>query len=416
MAVGEECIFYIEGIAAGGAGLAHLDGKKVFIDHTAPGDTIQGRVTEDHRTWARAELVELVEASPDRITPLCPLYGVCGGCSLQHLRYEAQIRAKIAILRDAFIHLGGFVPPEPLVFPSAPWEYRNRMQFHCMMQFHGIKQFHGTKQFHAMKWFRGGTGPGGVPGSGEAPVGLKARKNADIVPLTDCPVADSGIRKALKETAILPPPQKDRFTVYSRGGLFLSEGGVSRGVVKILDRELTLDAGVFFQGNAAMLETLGTDLRVLAGEADTRLPMADLYCGVGTFAALLGDLFPRIDLVEENKSALALARENLRGEGREFFALRDDRWVTLTQGSGGKAYGFMVADPPRQGLSPVLARWIAEEGPPLFAYVSCDPATLARDSRELLAGAYSLAELRFYDFYPQTAHIESLAIFKKNRK
>jgi 23S rRNA (uracil1939-C5)-methyltransferase len=141
---------------------------------------------------------------------------------------------------------------------------------------------------------------------------------------------------------------------------------------------------------------------------------------VGVFAALLGDRFPRIDLMEENKSALALARENVRGEGREFFALRDDEWVRLKSRSrGGKpggGYGFMVADPPRQGLSPALARWIAGEGPPLFAYVSCDPATLARDSRVLTAGAYTLADLRLYDFYPQTAHIESLAVFKKNKK
>ncbi|MDR0622923.1 MAG: TRAM domain-containing protein [Treponema sp.] len=403
MAIGEVCTVQIEGIAAGGSGLARLEGQRLFIDKTAPGDTVRGRITEEHRGWARAELVEITGASPERITPACPRYGTCGGCSFQHLRYEAQIRAKTAILRDAFTRLGGLIPPEPLVFSSAPWEYRNRMQFHCIEQFHCIKQFHRIKQFHSVK-------------DREAPVGLKARKNAEIIPLTDCPVADPGIRKALKEKTILPPPQKDRFTVYSRGGLFLSEGGNCRGMVPILDRELLLDAGVFFQSNALMLEALGADLRALAKEADAGLPMADLYCGVGTFAALLGDRFPRIDLVEADNTALSLARHNVRGEGREFFALRDDDWVKFRGRSGHRPYGFIAADPPRQGLSPALTRWIAAEGPPLFAYVSCDPATLARDSGKLVAGGYTLEELRFYDFYPQTAHIESLAVFKKNRK
>jgi 23S rRNA (uracil1939-C5)-methyltransferase len=299
-------------------------------------------------------------------------------------------------------------------------------QFHCIKQFHCIPQFHGTAQLHRVSQSHRSTRPRrapyprGITRPEESPVGLRARKNEDLIPLSDCPIADPGIRKALKERALLPPPQKDRFTVYSRDSLFLSEGGISRGKTGILGRELALDAGVFFQSNAAMLEALGADLRAVAGEADAGLPMADLYCGVGTFAALLADLFPRADLVEENRAALALARENVRGEGREFFALRDTDWVKLKSRAGGRAsgkrgYGFMVADPPRQGLSPALARWIAAEGPPLFAYISCDPATLARDSRILRAGGYDLSDLRFYDFYPQTAHIESLAVFKNNR-
>jgi 23S rRNA (uracil1939-C5)-methyltransferase len=391
MAIGETLVFQIGEITTGGAGLGRREGRPVFVDGTAPGDTAAARITEEHRDWARADLVEIISPSPDRIKPACPLYGSCGGCSLQHITYEAQVAAKAGILKDAFIRLGGFTPPEPLVFPSAPWEYRNRMEFHRIPRPRENK-------------------------GGLAPVGLKARKNTEIIPLSDCPVADPEIRRALKEKAVLPPPHKDRFTVYARQGLFLSEGGTSRGRVSILDRELNLDAGVFFQSNGAMLEALGEDLRVIAGEADAGLPMADLYCGAGVFAALLGNNFPQVDLVEANKTALALARENVRGQGREFFALRDDEWVKRKSHSRSKAYGFIIADPPRQGLSPGLARWIAAEGPPLFAYVSCDPATLARDSRILRAGGYTLAALRFYDFYPQTAHIESLAVFKNNKK
>jgi 23S rRNA (uracil1939-C5)-methyltransferase len=207
---------------------------------------------------------------------------------------------------------------------------------------------------------------------------------------------------------LVPPPDKDRFTVYSRGDLFLSEGGKSRGRVSLGGRELLMDAAFFFQSNGTMLELLLEDLAVAAEKADPGLPMADLYCGVGTFAAFLGNRFPRTDLVEENKTALALARENLDGCCR-FFALSDDEWVKSLKEK--EAWGFMVADPPREGLSALTRRYLAEKGPPLLAYLSCDPATLARDAGELAAGGYTVKELNLYDFYPQTAHIESLAVF-----
>jgi 23S rRNA (uracil1939-C5)-methyltransferase len=159
-----------------------------------------------------------------------------------------------------------------------------------------------------------------------------------------------------------------------------------------------------------MLERLIGDLLGLAGDADTSRPLADIYCGVGTFAFFLKGIFPRIDLVEENRAALALARENLRDGENAYFALKDEQWA---RGRKRGDYGFIVADPPRQGLSPAMRVWLAQADAPILAYVSCDSATLARDSRELLAGGWKLEELWLYDFYPQTAHIESLAVFKK---
>jgi 23S rRNA (uracil1939-C5)-methyltransferase len=222
-------------------------------------------------------------------------------------------------------------------------------------------------------------------------------------------VADPGIRELLASGLASPPPDKDRFTVYSRETLLLREGGQSRGRVKIREEKILLDAALFFQSNASMLERLIGDLLALAGEADTSRPLADIYCGVGTFSFFLKGHFPRIDLVEENRAALALARENL-GEGNAYFATRDEQWA---RGRGRGSYGLIVADPPRQGLSPAMRAWLADSEAPVLAYVSCDSATLARDSRELLAGGWNLNELRLYDFYPQTAHIESLAVFKK---
>jgi 23S rRNA (uracil1939-C5)-methyltransferase len=178
-----------------------------------------------------------------------------------------------------------------------------------------------------------------------------------------------------------------------------------------------MDAGLFFQSNGTALEILIPELLETAKEADPSLPMADIYCGVGTFAVFLERYFPRIDLVEENRQALNLARENMSGGNCRFYPLKADQWVK-TRGEAGRktgtgSYGFIVVDPPRQGLSASLRQWLIREGPPVLAYVSCDPATLARDSRELCLGGYGLEKLSFHDFYPQTAHIETLAVFKK---
>jgi 23S rRNA (uracil1939-C5)-methyltransferase len=256
-------------------------------------------------------------------------------------------------------------------------------------------------------------------GSRDGAPGFKARRSGAVIPVPDCPVADPGIRAALREGAVQPGPSSDRFTLYARNAVLLSDGIVRgatarRGAVPLRGREFRLDAGVFFQSNAGMLETLIGDLVGIARDAardnGASLPMADLYCGVGVFAAFLGALFPRADLVEENSAAIALARENTRGLATSLFAQTVDRWIASHAPDG---YGFMVADPPRQGLSPALRRALARKGPPVLAYVSCDAATLARDSGELIAGGYRLERLTGYDFYPQTAHIESLAIFRR---
>jgi 23S rRNA (uracil1939-C5)-methyltransferase len=372
-----------ESIASGGAAVAHLEGKTVFMEGGAPDDVACCRVTEEHKTYAKAELLEIIEASPVRIKSCCAFYGNCGGCNLQHIEYKAQLAAKTAILTDCFVRIASLSPPPPEVFPSPDWEYRNRMQFHK------------------------------EPSHGGSAYGLKGRER--IIMVSDCLVAEPGIRSLLQGggKTISLPPDKDRFTVFSKDGLLLNEGGQERGKIRLLDREITVDSGAFFQSNSVMLEKLLAVLLEIAGGADSSLPMADLYAGVGTFALFLGGLFSKTDLVEENKKALGVARENLKGREAAFYACHDADWAKEAKRRK-TPYSFIVADPPRSGLAPRLAAWLAEAGPPLLAYVSCDPASLARDSQILTRGGYVLKSLYLFDFYPQTAHIESLAVFEKN--
>jgi len=391
MAEGDVCRVRLESIAPLGEAVGRVEGKTVFVEGGAPQETVLCRVTAEHRTWARAQLLEIIEPSPARVDKTCAFYGKCGGCNLQHIDYDTQLAAKSAILTEQFAAIGGFSPPKPEVVPSQPWGYRNRMQFHCLRQ----------------------------KAKGEsAGFGMKGRGSGEIIAVSDCPVACAGISELLRNGGstrrcgkIPLPPEKDRFAVFSAGELLLSEGGVERGKTKLLEKEITVDAGVFFQSNAAMLEKLIAELLNVCGSGPDA-QMADLYCGVGTFALFLGERYGKTILAEENKRAVGIARENLKGARAEFFALRDTDWERAIL--RGKAdFGFAVVDPPRAGLAPKLAAAVARDGPPVLAYVSCDSASLARDARILTGGGYKLDKLTLFDFYPQTSHIESLAVFSR---
>jgi len=389
MAAGDVIKVRLESIAPGGDALGRFDGKPLFVEGGAPDETVLCRSIKEHKTWARAELLEIVEPSPVRVNSVCPFYGKCGGCSLQHIEYNAQLAVKAAILKDSFLRIGGFELnglPHLEIVPSTPFEYRNRMQFHCLRE----KAKNDSRKF-----------------------GLKGRKSGEITAVTDCPVAENGIRKLLQEGRNLPlPPEKDRFTVFSRNGIFLSENGIETGKIKLLDRNILIDAGVFFQSNISMLEKLILNLIEIAQTAGAALPFADFYCGIGTFALFIQEKFQKVILAEENKKAVSLARENLKGRNTEFLTLRDTEWEKAILRNKFK-FGFAVADPPRAGFAHNFALSLAQYGPPLLAYVSCDTASLARDSKILVNGGYKLKKLNLFDFYPQTAHIESLVVFEK---
>jgi 23S rRNA (uracil1939-C5)-methyltransferase len=252
------------------------------------------------------------------------------------------------------------------------------------------------------------------PKSGQSRVGLKERASEAVIPIETCPIADPGIQETLRQKTLIPPPSLDRFTVYSREETLLQEGKQQRGTVRLLGAPLIMDAGVFFQSNGQVLERLLKAVRSVAEKADKSLPVADLYCGVGTFAYFLQDLFPALDLMEENTKALNLAKQNITSASARFFPTSDEHWAKqAVKKPKEHHYGFMVLDPPRQGLSPALRDFLAHAGPPLIAYVSCDPVTQARDCKDLVKAGYHLETLDLYDFYPQTAHMESLAVLRR---
>jgi 23S rRNA (uracil1939-C5)-methyltransferase len=386
MSLGEIFTAKVENIVSGGAGIVHHNGQPVFIAGTAPDDIVSAKISAEKKGWAKAELLKIEEASSFRTEALCPLYGKCGGCNLQHIRYENQLEIKADILKQAFSRIGKISElPNININPSEPFEYRNRMQFH---------------RVEKMK-------------AGKPSVGLKMKESDTIIPIVDCPIADPGIRSALQSLSLKPPVSKDRFTVYSKDDVFLCEGNMEQSSVTIKNKKISMDVKVFFQSNGKILEKLIDDLINVMKNAHNKHILGDFYSGLGTFSVYLQDYFEEIDLLEQNKEAISLARRNLSGKKAEYYALSDDQWVSLMKKKS-RQYSAIVIDPPRVGLSSAMRLWLCENGPQLLAYVSCDPASLARDSRELIEkGGYVLHDLHLYDFYPQTAHIESLSVFIK---
>ncbi len=369
----------IDKIAALGEGLGAIKGKKAFVPFTAPGDLVKARIVKEYKDYVRAEIVEIVDASPDRVKPSCPLYGACGGCSLQHMRDDAQREARMEIFEEALGRAGLAAESLPRIEmkSGSPYGYRSRFRFI-------------------------GTGGG---------AGLMKSESEEPVLLHDCPVAAQPVRDFLVEAGTPPGeavPDGLRVQVYGGAeGLFL-EGRDETARERIASRTIRFRTAGFFQSNAEMLGILASDILGLAPGGR----IADLYGGCGTFSAFLAEKAERTVLVESDSASAALAKENAgAATSLDVAAMRVEDWI----GTGAQRARLDAAlmDPPRGGLSPSVRSWLSSSGPATLMYVSCDAVTLSRDIAALAAGGYRIEGLTAYDFYPQTARLECLALLSR---
>jgi len=395
MAIGDGLVLDIERLVAGGEGLAFHEGRAIFVPFVLPGEKVRAVLVREQRDWARAELLEVLEASGERVEPECPLFGVCGGCDLQMASYAAQREAKLGILRDALrrgdvLRRGGGAEPFEAALGSGelgfeasePYGYRNRFQFHF---------------------------------DEAGRLGFKRRSSDEVVAVPFCPIADQSVNDWLAEgfgSSVSAREEMrpfiggaERFVVYGQGGRVWLEGRHKRAEVEILGDKIGFDPGAFFQSNHGMLGRMVE--AALAGIEGGRA--ADLYAGVGLFGHFLAKRGARVVMVEQNAASLALARKNAAGPVHEWHQRSVDDWC-LGPGAG-RVFDAVIVDPPRTGLSPALKLWLGKKRPPILSYVSCDPVTLARDTRELLDAGFRLERLTLFDFYPQSGHIECLARF-----
>lgn len=377
----------VERILPGGVGLAHAEGATLFVSLAAPGDLARVRVESTRGRAAFVAIVEVLEPSNVRAEPPCPYFGRCGGCDFQQLTYEAQLAAKADIIRDSLRRVAHTEPPVEIEVVPSPevWRYRSRARWQ-----------HDAVRRHLGYYERG------------------SHRICDVV---ECPVAAPPVAARLARLRGLMSegslPQAAEFeAVAGDEGVGLDpavEPEDEREQLRRIGGETyRFDAGCFFQINHALLEPLVAEgLRGTSGGGETAL---DLYSGVGLFTLPLARRFQRVVAVEGNPAAAVYARRNLSeatlANARvETSAVGD--WLARHADEVGRA-DFILLDPPRAGAEPEAVRGIIALEPAHISYVSCDPATLARDLRLLLDAGYRIDSLRAFDMFPQTHHVETV--------
>ncbi len=401
----------IDTLVYGGEGMGRLpDGRAAFIPFVLPGERVRMRVVEAKRGFVRGALVEVLEASPERSAPRCIHFGVCGGCHYQHMPYPAQLAAKRAILQDQLARIGKIANPPvaPTVASPSEYYYRNHVQFHQDRDGKlGYVTFSGERVFPIQECH--------LP---EAPLN-ETWPLLDFEPLPE--VDRIGLRLGVDEDVMLTlesegdfPPELSLDLPISAA--FLGPGGavVLAGddslLMEVKGRAFRVSPGSFFQVNTAMAGKM-VDFLLELLPPDPKATVLDVYCGVGLFSAFIAPRVGQVVGIELSEPACADYATNLD----EF------ENVGLYQGAAEDVLpaldlhpDMVIVDPPRSGLERRALDAIAASGAPTLAYVSCDPATLARDVRRLIETGYRLESVTPFDLFPQTYHIESISLLTRS--
>jgi tRNA/tmRNA/rRNA uracil-C5-methylase (TrmA/RlmC/RlmD family) len=359
----------IDDIAFGGEGVGRLGDFVVFVPFVAPGETVDVELTEIKKRFGRARLVKIVEPSPDRTEPPCRYFGDCGGCQYQHLNYAAQLRVKHKQVRDLFERIGRLDPAliDPVVPCPQPFGYRNRIMIRS--QWDKFKQ--GLN------------------------IGFIRADNRLVVDIEECKIAEPALNLQIQEVRRHPPP---------KGGLKV--------VLRIAPEAWHVPRDSFFQNNFFLLPKLVETVRERLSGAGSRF-LIDAYCGVGFFSIELADLVEEFVGVEVDTAAIHAARQNAQERGRrngQFLAGRAEELLPHMLGRFDAQSTTLILDPPRTGCAPELLQALLALRPRQVLYVSCHPATLARDLNVLCAGGvFQVTKIVPLDMFPQTQHVECVA-------
>ena len=432
----------IESLAYGGDGIARLeDGRTAFVRGGCPGDTVAAEITEDRDRFVRAEVREIITPSPDRVTPPCPYFGACGGCTWQHVSYPAQIEAKRRSVIDALTRIGKVADAESLVAQvvasPAQYGYRNKIELvadtssgRFRIGFHRAASDEIISVDECLllppKLRKAPKALGGalryIVGEqdlGIMRVALRSATNARDVEIALWGTPGPFPRKvvattrgtALRSTSLVRVLNKGTAKERKIAGVeVLSGKGFWR--ERLLGITFAVSAPSFFQVNTLAAEKL-LEL-VLAGlDPEGTDRVLDLYAGAGTFTLPLAQRAGETVAVESASSAVRDLRRNLESE---------DLWADVIGGDATRElpalghFDLAVVDPPRAGLLPEAVAALTETKPRRIAYVSCDPATLARDVAVFSENGYRLVSVTPVDLFPQTYHVETVAFLEPTNR
>jgi 23S rRNA (uracil1939-C5)-methyltransferase/tRNA (uracil-5-)-methyltransferase len=384
-----ELEFTVDSLTNLGQGVGRVDGWVVMVPFVIPGERVKVRIFRNFQNYSDADLVEVLEASPDRIEPKCPLYARCGGCQYQHISYERQLTEKTQHVKELMQKLGDIDFPVDLAHGSSQvYHYRSKITPHYNRP----------------------------DKDGSQPIGfLQYGRRNQIIDVEHCPIATDAINEALpeaREEARRSGGKKRR----QRGGTLLMRH-VLEGVVKdpqeiVSERvgKLTFQfkAGEFFQNNPYILPDL-VDYVASEASAEGARYLVDAYCGVGLFALSTAKSFEQVAGVEISEPAVRWAQANCKISG-----IKNARFVIGKAEAIFKGLRFpsaetaMVIDPPRKGCDESFRQQLLQYRPQRLVYVSCDPATQARDLKDFIEGGYKITKVQPFDLFPHTRHIENV--------
>lgn len=367
--IGQHVRIRIDDIAFGGEGVGRVGEFVVFVPFVVAGEEVEVEITEVKKRFARARLMRVLEQSPNRVQPPCPYFGACGGCQYQHIEYKTQLGIKHKQVKDLFQRVGGFPSStiDSVVPCPSPYGYRNRIMVRS--QWDKFKQ--GLN------------------------IGFIRHDNRLVVDIDRCPIAEPEINDQILGVRAHPPP---------KGGLKV--------VLRVMPKDWEVPPDSFFQNNFRLLPQLVNRAREAISQSRARY-LVDVYCGVGFFSLELGDLVERFVGIELDNRAIKAARQNASARGHhngEFIAARAEEALPAVLKQFPHEQTAVILDPPRTGCPAPSLELLRELKLFQIVYISCHPATLARDLKTLTHdGLYELVRVTPFDMFPQTQHVECIA-------
>lgn len=378
----------VERIIPRGYGFAHADGKTVFVSLAVPGDRLKCEITETKGNIAFAEIVEILEPSPQRIDAPCQYFGTCGGCDMQQMAYADQLAAKVEIIKDCLRRIAkvDFNDEIKVIGSPAEFGYRSRAQWHL--------------------------------NAASKSIGYYKRNSGELVPIENCPILvpelNNELRRLRNEFPWEQMWEEKGFVdaaVGQDGGSLNSPGVFEPEEITYTAKgeRFRYSAGVFFQGNQTLIDALLTT--AIDGESgNTAL---DLYCGVGLFSLPMARNFERVIGIEENPAAIEYAKLNAAANGIENVKFHAEGVRQYLKGNKPKNVDLVVLDPPRAGTEKETIQNVIALNAPRISYVACEPSVLARDLKRFDEAGYAIDSITAIDLFPQTHHVETVANLSK---
>ncbi|MBD3233628.1 MAG: 23S rRNA (uracil(1939)-C(5))-methyltransferase RlmD [candidate division Zixibacteria bacterium] len=448
---GEQVRLPVTDLAFGGMGVGKIDDFVIFVSGALPGEDVTAEIIKRKKNYAEARIIQIDSPSPDRIEPRCKHFPLCGGCRLQHLAYEKQAEYKRSQIHDSLKQVGGLseIPEIKLILSKQPFYYRNKMEYSFGLSADNELQLglhprgRWGRVFDVEECF------------------LQSEQSAAIV---------AAVRKAAQELSIPAYDQKChegllRYCMIREGkrtgqrmvnlvtlksaeseiGQILQRIDADRvGITSVVNNVNTrkatiaygeyeypvlgdpfiyeeisgtkfkISANSFFQTNSLTAESLFAEVAEFAG-CQGNEKVLDLYCGTGSISFSIQDKVQNLIGVDSESSAIedAITNRDINGIGNCEFYVYDSLDYLKIANTSGQHFDVVIADPPRAGMHPKMIPQIAQLNPPKLVYVSCNPPALARDCADLIETGYRLERLTCLDMFPQTPHIEAVALFTR---